>query len=144
MLGLGSATLAACTRGVEGDETDSADLGPVEDAVESSTTRVVRVTGSERLVDGLGHSISLELRVSGVAPMSADDLDTIVEAIWTSAPWEPHGISLMAFADDDEEEPVDLRAAATGLTPMFSTAYGEGGVSIIGMQERYGAWTEPA
>ena len=77
-------------------------------------------------------------------PMSADDLDAIVEAIWLSAPWEPNGISLMAFADDAEEEPIDLREAAKELTPTFSDAFGEGGISMIGTQKRYGEWKEPA
>ncbi len=81
--------------------------------------------------------------MDGGAPMGAGDLDAIVQAIWLSVPWEPNGISLTAFADDAEREPVDLRAAADELTPMFAASFAEGGISLIGMQKRYGAWKEP-
>lgn len=144
LLALGTATLAACAREETPEDGKSMDLSGIDEAVKASSPRVVRVTRSERLVDGLGHAINMELRVDGAAPMSADDLDAIVEAIWLSAPWEPNGISLMAFADDAEEEPVDLRAAAKELTPTFSDSYGEGGISMIAMQKRYGEWKKPA
>ena len=144
LFALGTVTLAACAREEKPEDGTSMDLSGMEDAVEASSPRVVKVTSSERVVDGLGHAVAMELRVDGAAAMSAGDLDAIVEAIWLSAPWEPNGISLMAFADDAEEEPVDLRAAAAELTPTFSASYGEGGISMIAMQKRYGEWKKPA
>ena len=144
LVALGTVTLAACVREEQPVDRENPDLRGIEDAVRASSPRVVRVTTIERQVDGLGHAISLELRVDGAAPMGADDLDAIVRAIWLSAPWEPTGISLMAFADDAEEEAVDLRAAAKELTPTFSDSYGEGGISMIAMQKRYGEWKKPA
>ena len=144
LLALGTATLAACAREETPEDGKTMDLSGINDAVEASSPRVVRVTKSERVVDGLGHGVSMELRVDGADAMSSEDLDAIVKAIWLSAPWEPNGISLMAFADDAEEEPVDLRAAAKELTPTFSDSYGEGGISMIAMQKRYGEWKKPA
>ena len=41
-------------------------------------------------------------------------------------------------------ESFDLRAAAKELTPTFSDSYGEGGISMIAMQKRYGEWKKPA
>ena len=120
------------------------DLSGIDEAVKASSPRVVKVTRNDRVVDGLGHGIIMEIRVDGVAPMSADDLDTIVKAIWLSAWWQPNVISMMAFADDAEEKPVDLRAAAKELTPTYAGGYGQGGISMIGMQRRYGEWKKPA
>lgn len=131
---LGVATLAACGPGT------TADLSATDNAVEAASVRVVRVVESSWEVDGLGHAISMTLRVEGATPMSAGDLDAIVEAIWLSTPGEPNGLNLMAFADDAEEEPVDLRAAAKELTPTYSAGFGEGGISMTGMQKRYGDW----
>ena len=144
LVALGTVTLAACVRDEQPADGKTMDLSGINDAVAASSPRVVRVTKSERVVDGLGHGVSMELRVDGADAMSSEDLDAIVKAIWLSAPWEPNGISLMAFADDAEEEPVDLRAAAKELTPTFSDSYGEGGISMIAMQKRYGEWKKPA
>lgn len=144
LLALGTVTLAACGLVGNAEDEKTTDMSGITDAVNASSPRVVRVTRNDRVVDGLGHGILMEIRVDGVAPMSADDLDAIVKAIWLSAWWQPNAISMMAFADDAEEEPVDLRAAAKELTPTYSGGYGEGGISMIGMQKRYGDWKNPA
>ena len=144
LLALGTVALAACALVENPEDGKTMDMSGITDAVNASSPRVVRVTRNDRVVDGLGHGILLEIRVDGVAPMSADDLDAIVKAIWLSAWWQPNVISMMAFADDAEEEPVDLRAAAKELTPTFADSYGEGGISLIGMQKRYGEWKKPS
>lgn len=138
LLGIGVAVFAACRNA------GSDDLGSMREAVGAASPRVVNVLDAKRQVDGLGHALYLKVQLNEATPVGADELDAIVAAIWSSLPWEPNGITLTAVGDAAGDTPVDLRTAAEGLKPMLFDPFGKGGISIIGMQQRYGEWKKPA
>lgn len=137
-LALALVTLVGCGRGTTGD------LSATENAVTTASARVVSVTESGWRVNGLGHTLFMTIRVNDTKPMSADDLDSIIKAIWVNAPGEPNTIELMAFADAAEEKPVDLRTAAAKLPPTISHNSGEAGIALIATWKRYGKWKNPS
>ena len=135
---LGVATLAAC-----GPGNGQVDLSATDAAVMAACARVVSVVESRNALDGLGTGLYYELRFDSKRRASVDDLDAIVAAIWQNSPFEPNGITLMAFSDEAQEVPVDLRVAAAGLEPVRFLSFGQGGVSLLGMWKRYGDWDDP-
>lgn len=141
LLALAALTLTGCSRG---NFDNGAALSGVTDAVKAASARVTSVTESGWRVNGLGHTFFMTIRVDKVAPMSVEDLDAILEAIWLNAPGEPNTIELMAFADAREEKPVDLRTAAAKLTPASFQPSGQGGIAMISLWKRYGKWKNPA
>ncbi|REJ07340.1 hypothetical protein DY023_03840 [Microbacterium bovistercoris] len=120
------------------------DYGDVSAAVTKAVPRVVEVDSLERSRDGFGYRLSVGLVTDSAKPFTSDELDTVIETIWLTLPWEPGTIKLVAgVTTDDGEDPVDLRAAASELDPLSVTNAGQGGVSVTGMKSRYGAWTAP-
>ena len=120
------------------------DYGDVADAVTTAVPRVVGVEDLSRSLNGFAYRISLRLEVDSAEPLTAEELDAVVEAIWRAVPWEPNTIKIVAGADTAEgHEVVDLRAAAEDLEDLGVTNAGTGGVSLTGMDARYGAWTAP-
>ena len=102
------------------------------------------VEESTRETNGFGSALYCELRFDSESAASVDDLDAIVAAIWQSSPFEPNAIRLEVFADEAAQVSVDLRAAAAELAPLMFRPLGQDGVSLIGMQKRYGEWKKPA
>lgn len=140
--------LAGCAALSQGpdqsEETTTVDFGDVENAVTAAVPRVVDVRDPERSRNGLGYRFSLGLVADSGQPFTAEELDAVVEAIWTTLPWEPNTIKLTAGTDAGQEhEIVDLRGAAEKLEPLRMRGAGQAGVSLTGMSSRYGEWTEP-
>ena len=120
------------------------DYGDVADAVTTAVPRIVGVRDLDRSLNGFGYRISLGLEVDSAEPLTADELDAVVEAIWRALPWEPNTIKITAGAETAEGyEVVDLRAAAEELEDLGVTGAGASGVSLTGMNARYGEWTTP-
>lgn len=126
------------------EEMTTVDFGDVSDAVTAAVPRVVDVRDPGRSQNGLGHRFSLGLVTESGEPFTAEELDAVVEAIWTSLPWEPNTIKLTAGTGAGQgDEVVDLRAAADELEHLRVRGAGRAGVSLTGMSSRYGEWTEP-
>lgn len=126
------------------EEMTTVDFGDVSDAVTAAVPRVVDVRDPGRSQNGLGHRFSLGLVTESGEPFTAEELDAVVEAIWTSLPWEPNTIKLTAGTGAGQgDEVVDLRAAADELEHLRVRGAGQAGVSLTGMSSRYGEWTEP-
>lgn len=120
------------------------DLTAAEEAVKAASSRVVGFGApSKRVANGLGHAIVMGPDLDGATPPTADELDTIVQAIWENAPWEPNAIRLVARDADTGEVAVDLRDAADELAPMRSGPFGDRGVTLTDMAARYGEWEPP-
>lgn len=120
------------------------DYGDVVDAVSAAVPRVATVEDPSRSLNGFEYRIGLRLVTDSAEPFTADDLDAVAEAVWTSLPWEPGTIRLTAVAETAQGlESVDLRTAASALEPLTVRQAGQGGVSLTGMSARYGAWTPP-
>ena len=128
----------------QAEETTTVDYGSVSDAVTQAVPRVVAVREPARSQNGFGHRLSLGLETESAEPFTAEELDAVVEAIWTALPWEPNTIKVTAGAETDQgREVVDLRAAAAELDSLSATNAGQGGVSLTGMATRYGPWKAP-
>ena len=139
-----SGALSGCgivTPGTEQTEEATVDYGDVADAVTAAVPRVVNVRDLSRSLNGFGHALRFGLVTDSAEPFTADELDAVVEAVWDSLPWEPNAITITAGAQDDEI--VDLRAAAAELEPLSVTQAGQAGVTLTGMWDRYGKWTKP-
>jgi hypothetical protein len=143
-------TLTGCAIALPGpdstttEEAPVAEYGSVSEAVSAAVPRIVEVTELGQSQNGFGKRFEATLIVDSADPLSADELDAAVEAIWLSLPWEPNAISLVAGVDGaDGPEPVDLRAAAAELPPMGFTNVGQGGASLVDMAARYGSWAAP-
>ena len=120
------------------------DYGDVAEAVTTAVPRIVGVDDLGRSLNGFAYRISLRLEVDTAEPLTADELDAVVEAIWRAVPWEPNTIKITAGAETAEgHEIVDLRAAAAELEPLGVTDAGQAGVSLTGMDARYGDWKAP-
>lgn len=120
------------------------DLSDTQDAVVAASPRIVGFgEPAERVVNGAGHALYLAPDMDSTAPLTPDELDTIVEAIWTSVPFEPNAIRLAARDAATGDEPVDLHSAAAQLSPMRSGPFGDEGVTLTSMSSRYGDWEEP-
>ncbi|WP_193597773.1 hypothetical protein [Microbacterium sp. YJN-G] len=126
----------------EKTEETTVDYGVVADAVPAAAPRVVAVEDPVQWRNGFGHGLELSLVTDSAEPFTADELDAVVEAVWRTLPWEPNAIVLTAGVEDGGD-PVDLRAAAAELEELGVTDSGQGGVSLTGMDARYGAWTAP-
>lgn len=127
-----------------GTEKGPADYGDVADAVTAAEPRVAAVRDLDRHLNGFAYALDLSLVTDSAEPFTAEELDAVVEAIWGALPWEPNTISITAGADTAQgHEIVDLRAAAAELEPLSVTNAGTGGVSLTGMDARYGEWTAP-
>ena len=141
-----SGALSGCVIALPGTEQTerTVDYGDVADAVTTAIPRVEGVQDLGRSMNGFGYRISLRLEVDTAEPLTADELDAVVEAIWRALPWEPNTIKITAGADTAEgHEIVDLQTAAAELDPLSFTNAGTGGVSLTGMDARYGEWTTP-
>lgn len=139
-----SGVLSGCaiaTPEAEQTQGTTVDYGDVADAVTTAVPRIAGVRDLARSANGFGHRISLGLEVTSAEPLSAGELDAVVEAIWNALPWEPNTIRITAGADTAQgHEVVDLRAAAAELDPLSATDAGTGGVSLTDMNARYGEW----
>jgi len=118
-------------------------LQSTDRAVKAASARVVDVTDGYYQIDGLGQVLYYKIKLDSTTPVSADDLDAIAEAIWTTSPSEPNSIALQATADEAGAPAVDLREAAEQLSPMLFRPFGQEGVSLIAMWKRYGKWEKP-
>ena len=120
------------------------DYGDVADAVTAAVPRVVAVRDLSRSTNGFGLALRFGLVTDSAEPFTADELDAVVEAVWGALPWEPNAITITAGADTAQgHEIVDLRAAAAELESLIVTNAGTGGVTLGGMESRYGKWTRP-
>ena len=141
------AGLAGCgivSTGPDSSEETPVDFGSISTAVPAATHRVLDVRDPQQSRNGFGQRLGLGLICDSGDPFTTDELDAVVEAIWRTLPWEPNTIKLTAGAETDGgHEVVDLRAAAAGLDGLSVTNAGQGGVSLTGMAERYGAWVAP-
>ncbi|UJP09165.1 hypothetical protein L2X99_12000 [Microbacterium sp. KUDC0406] len=143
LLGGGLVGCGAPEPGSDTEET-TVDYGDVSTAVTEAVPRVVEVDQLQRSRDGFGYRLSVGLVTDSAEPFTSDELDAVIETIWLTLPWEPGTIKLVAgVTTADEEDPVDLRAAAAELAPLTVTNAGQGGVSVADMKFRYGAWTAP-
>ena len=145
---IGTALLAGCgptdTKPTEKGEGDM-DLSAMEDAVNEASPRVTGIEESAREVNGLGHALYLSLVLDTTAAPTPDELDVIVEAIWKNVPWEPNSIRLVAGSGGATGETmVDLESAASGLEPVQFRPFGNLGVSLLNVDDRYGEWKKPA
>lgn len=138
-----STVLSACGGPDQDTEDTTMDLTTVEAAVTSAAPRVVGFGPTKRVTNGMGHALLVGLRTEGTEPLSADELDSVARAIWTSVPWEPNALRLTARDAATGEVPVDLRAGAAALPGLVAGPFGDEGVAITGLTERYGAWHEP-
>lgn len=142
-----SGALSGCgivTPETEHTEEAAVDYGDVADAVTAAAPRVVNVRDLSRSTNGFGHALRFGLVADSAEPFTTDELDAVVEAVWGALPWEPNAITITAGADTAQgHEIVDLRTAAAGLEPLSVTNAGKGGVSLAGMESRYGKWAAP-
>lgn len=136
-------TLTGCSTTGPKDDSPDMNLTSMNAAVKESSPRVLDVLFSSRETNGFGHALYIGVMLDSPTPPTTEELDPIVEAIWTDAPWEPNAIRIVAVAGPDKE-PVDVLSAAEGLTPMEAGTFGQKGVSLVAMSERYGAWKAPA
>ncbi|MFC4140619.1 MULTISPECIES: hypothetical protein [unclassified Microbacterium] len=144
LLGGGLAGCSVLPAGGGHTEETTVDYGDVSDAVTEAAPRVVEVDSLKRSRNGFGYRLSIGLVTDSAEPFTSAELDAVVETIWTTLPWEPNTIKIVAgVTTADGEDPVDLRAAAAELSPLGATNAGQGGVSLTGMRTRYGAWTAP-
>lgn len=145
VLALGTVTLAACAREGKTEDGKTVDLGGLDEAVNEASPRVTGIEESAREVNGLGHALYLSLVLDTTVAPTADELDVIVEAIWKNVPWEPNAIRLVAGSGGATGETmVDLEEATSGLEPMRFRPFGNLGVSLLSVDERYGEWKKPA
>lgn len=144
LLALAAAALAGCARDDSRERETTMDLSAVEDAVMAASSKV-RGFGipTERIVNGLGHAIVMGPDIDGTTPLSADELDAIVRAIWENIPWEPNAIRLAARDTAAGDAAVDLLTPAAELTPMQSGPFASQGATLTRMTERYGEWKKP-
>lgn len=137
--------LAACSPAETKDGESEMDFSTTEQAVKAACRRVVSFgepTASS--TNGFGRSLFMAPDFDSDAPVSVEDLDAIVKAIWQNAPFEPNAIRLSSRDAATGKIPIDLRTPAEELTPMGSSPYGDRGVALTDMADRYGAWKKPA
>ncbi|WP_215814202.1 hypothetical protein [Pimelobacter sp. 30-1] len=143
------ATLAAAVVGLSGCGALQAELdqkrgkpisfGDVENAVPAAVPRVVRVEDSSRWTNGFGNAAGFTLVTDSADPFTAEELDDVVRTIWTEVLWDISSLQLIAVTDDPAAPAgVDLRAAAAGLAPLGTTQAGQNGVTLTGLDARYG------
>ncbi|MFJ2552926.1 hypothetical protein [Microbacterium sp. NPDC087591] len=132
--------LSGCSVG--SDTGEPVDYGDVATAIAAAVPRVVEVDKLDQSMNGLGHRLSVGLEMDTAVPFTPDELDAVVQSIWGTLPWEPNTIVITAGAAD-EETAVDVRSAADELEPLGATNAGQAGVSLTGMDARYGAWSAP-
>ena len=135
--------LTACNTAGSNDARNDRDLRATDRAVKAASPRVVDVTDRYYQIDGLGQVLYFKIQLDSTTPVSAEDLDAIAGAIWTTSPSEPNSIALQATADEAGAPAVDLREAAEQLSPMLFRPFGQEGVSLIAMWKRYGKWEKP-
>ncbi|GAA2987089.1 hypothetical protein JOD63_002181 [Microbacterium terrae] len=137
--------LAGCgvvPQGTQNSEEATVDYGDVAEAVTTAVPRVVAVEDPSRWKNGFGHGLALSLVTDSAEPFTAEELDAVVETVWRTLPWEPNTIELIA-GTVDAGDPVDLRAAAADLDQLVVRNAGQGGVTLTGMDARYGDWAAP-
>lgn len=142
----GSTGLAGCStlETMAQSEKRPVSYGDLSGAVTSATPRVVAVTDVSRSLNGFYYRLDASLVTDSTEPLTSDELDAVVDAIWRTLPWEPNTISLTAETETPEGyESVDLTAAAESLDLGARQTTKGGGVSLTGMSSRYGEWTPP-
>lgn len=118
-----SGALAGCgtIKGIWEAEKEPADYGDVAAAVRAAVPRIVEVDEPSRSTNGFGHRLSLGMESDSAEPFTVEELDALLEAIWTALPWEPNTVSVVVGADSPEGPVgVDLRTAAADLAPSSS------------------------
>lgn len=145
LLGGGLAGCGVAPQDSNQSEGTTVDFGDVASIVTEAAPRVVEVRNLRRSRSGFGFRLSAALVTDSPEPLTAEELDAVIEAIWRSLPWEPSRIALNAGSrgSDGSEAIVDLRAAAAELAPLRFTDAGQAGVSLGGMDQRYGDWESP-
>lgn len=145
LMALAVVALAACARDESRKRETPVDLSAVEEAVMAASSKV-RGFGipTEKVVNGLGHAIVMGPDIDATTPLSADELDAIVRAIWENTPWEPNAIRLAARDTAAGDTAVDLLSPAAELAPMQSGPFASKGATLTLMQDRYGEWKKPA
>lgn len=142
-----SGALSGCgivTPETEHTQEATVDYGDVAEAVTAAVPRVVTVRDLSRSLNGFAYALRFGLVTDSAEPFTADELDAVVEAVWGALPWEPNAITITAGADTAEgHEIVDLRAAAAELESLSVTNAGQAGVTLTGMESRYGKWAAP-
>lgn len=116
------------------------DYGDLSSAVTAAAPRVAEVRDPRRHVNGFFYAVTVDLEMKTAEPVTSDELDAVVRAIWRTLPWEANTIGLIAGAGD---EIVDLRQAATALEPLHVGNLGRSGVKLTDMGARYGEWVAP-
>lgn len=117
------------------------DFGDVEQAVPAAVPRVIRVEDPSRWANGFGNAVGFTLVTGTADPFTAAQLDGVVRAIWAAVPWTISSLQLIAVTDAADPAAavgVDLRAAAEELAPLSVTAAGQHGVTLTGLDARYG------
>ncbi|WP_418061498.1 hypothetical protein [Pimelobacter simplex] len=117
------------------------DFGDVARAVPAAVPRVLRVEDADRWTNGFGNAAGFTLVTDAADPFTAEQLDDVVRTIRTAVPWEISSLRLIAVTDATdpaEAAGVDLRAAAAELAPLGVTHAGRNGVTLTGLDERYG------
>ncbi len=142
---MAGAVLMGCTpAGSQGSDAEW-DIGEAPGAIMTAVPRVAGVGEPERSLNGFQYRLKLTLYIEAASPepLTATELDAVVQAIWSEIPWEPNTIQLHAYVDGTQEA-VDLRPAAAELEPLgFREASRGGAVSIYSMRARYGDWSAP-
>lgn len=116
-------------------------FGDVETAVPAAVARVVRVEDAERWTNGFGNAAGFTLVTDTADPFTAEQLDDVVRTIRTEVPWSISSLRLIAVTDAADPATavgVDLRAAAAELAPLVVRPAGQNGVTLTGLDERYG------
>lgn len=116
------------------------DYGDLSSAVMAAAPRVAEVRDPSRRVNGFFYAVNVDLEMKSAEPVTSDELDAVVRAIWQTLPWEANTIGLIAGAGD---EVVDLRQGAAALESLQVGNLGRSGVKLTGMQARYGEWVAP-
>lgn len=120
----------------------SVDFGEMPSAVVAAVPRVTGVSDMERSLNGFFYRLSLDIETDSSESFTAAELDAVIEAIWFANPWEPATIVLYATLEGTGE-PVDIRAAAAELAPLTVRNAGRSGVTLTGIDARYGEWSAP-
>ena len=136
----GSLSGCAITEPDDSQTVEAVDFGSVAETVKATLPEIVDVRGLARSRNGFGYRLKLSVILDSAAPLSAEDVDQLVESIWHSLPWEPNSIVITASSSDGSQ--VDLRSAARELEDLGVTDAGQAGVTLTDMDARYGAWSE--
>ncbi len=111
-------------------------------AVKADVPRVTEVAEATSSRDGLGRTLYLELRTESTEPFTADELQGVLRAVWSTADFHPVDVDITAQDAATGEVAVDLTQAADELLDGDYNTYGDRGITTTGITRLLGPWPE--